>query len=296
MNACNLWSTWFMDAYLFINQVCPGCHSSAIATQLQPATLQSTYRTTANRIYRRNARMSYACSGLALYFYMNVGGASRTANSYSVTISISVARWTDLTRFSASDETIVIVCLVSVIVCYLFHSHFYLKENKFICNILLLRTCQNGNALATECVFVCRWAGESHKRKFEYFHFFPRFIVLRQIPGTASSPQPALHISLISVFVPFLVDRRTKVFYFIVSAFMRCKSRSHSNSFNFFLRCSLVYCAVSGSYCIWEWTKMAKNEEQWSGCGCMRACWSVSGCYSSSFSNNKHQRAENKTC
>lgn len=68
-------------------------------------------------------------------------------------LSISVARWTDLTRFSASDETIVIVCLVSVIVCYLFHSHFYLKENKFICNILLLRTCQNGNALATECGF-----------------------------------------------------------------------------------------------------------------------------------------------
>lgn len=113
------------DLWMLIYLLIKCCHSSAIATQLQPATLQSTYRTTANRIYRRNARMSYACSGLALYFYMNVGGASRTANSYSVTIHFSGAlnRFDSLQRFRRNDSDSVpriSHCLLSISLTFLF--------------------------------------------------------------------------------------------------------------------------------------------------------------------------------
>lgn len=70
--------------------------------------------------------------------------ASRTDDPHPrhVYSRVGSARSTDLNRFSALDTIIIII----IVLAYQAFLTFPFKENKFICNILLLRTCQNGYA------------------------------------------------------------------------------------------------------------------------------------------------------
>lgn len=109
MNACNLWSTWFMDAYLFINQECGPvsilffCHRIA------------THRTNASQMRTDTARYTWlwvSTTNYACRLLYECACASRTA---SLTFRcypfqwLVCARWTALKRFNASHIAMIVL-------------------------------------------------------------------------------------------------------------------------------------------------------------------------------------------
>lgn len=180
MNACNLWSTWFMDAYLFINQECP----------VSILLISQAHHTNANRVneygldaqtHRREKRkdthmweqwLEHLCL-LAFVFMSVCGCAYRTANPHSTYIhtrthaaQLSISSWRVEAAWIASTPQIYVIIVMPLASQPLFSISFtfILKENKFICNILLLRTCQNGWAWRMRVLWC---ASESDKWKFE---------------------------------------------------------------------------------------------------------------------------------
>lgn len=157
-----------MDAYLFINQdrpvsifFChpkPDCRCSKLIELITRALIDIRYTRVSipacwHCIYGCGMRASRTDDPHPRRPYIRVGGAR--------------ARSTDLNRFSASDTIIIIIVLA-----HQTFLTFLLKENKFICNVLLLRTCQNGYARVSPC-----WGGITQLKIWIISQCFARGVV-----------------------------------------------------------------------------------------------------------------------